>query len=104
MKTVNVDSKKLSEIIATEVDRAGSTSWDIYVNEDGVIDCRHNTHDNEEWIEIYDLYSGWSADELQIDDVAGMAEWLTTVIDLDELSATENDMRDDDSQIELEWA
>lgn len=122
MTTIKINANELAKNIILEIERVGSTSWDIYTHKDGGIDCRHNTHDNDKYIEIYDLYSGWDADGLGIDSyvtedddgtvdisdiptgkIEELAAWLVTVIFLDELAISENDSRDEENHVTLEW-
>ena len=96
---IQINALKLAEILLANEDRVGSTSWDVYVKKDGTLDVRHNTHDNSEWYEIYDFYSGY--DELG-DDTEELAGWLESDgIDLHQL--VDNDGGYKENKISFEW-
>ena len=76
MKTVKISATELAKTLLANQDKIGSTDWDVYAHiDDGRLDVRHNTHSNDEWIEIYDFYSAY--DEIG-EDVDSLAQWLTT--------------------------
>lgn len=53
---INIKKADLIGELASALDHAGSTDWDVYVNAEGNVDTRHNTYDNSDWVEIIDLY------------------------------------------------
>ncbi len=96
METIKINATELAEILINNLDRVGSTSWDVYITKNGRLDIRHNTHDLGDWFEVYDFYSGY--DELG-DDINELAEWLKSDgIDLDALDR-ENVWND----VEFDW-
>ncbi len=75
-KSISINALSLATEILNNKDKAGSTDWDIYVDMDGNIDCRHNTFDNSEWFEIVDLYSCWDDEDTLSMPADEYAEWL----------------------------
>lgn len=57
MNTIQIKKSDLAATLQKALKYAGSTDWDVYVNAQGLLDVRHNTHDNRDWYEIIDLYS-----------------------------------------------
>jgi len=73
-----VNAKELAKCILDNKEFIGSASWDIYVMNDGTVDCRHDTHDNSGWTEIVDLYSFWNDNETLSCTVDELAAWLVS--------------------------
>jgi len=61
-KQITIDATELAAGIIECKDAIGGTGWGIYVNDEGEIDCRHNTYSGNEWYELIDLYSFWDDD------------------------------------------
>lgn len=79
MKTIEIKKEELITELATALRHAGSTDWDIYVNDDGQVSTRHNTYDNAGWYEIIDLYYSYQED-FDVEDAQQcreIAEWIT---------------------------
>ena len=72
----DIDSGYLAQILFENREHFGSTDWDIYIYEDGTLDCRHITHSTSGWTELIDLYS-WQYDEETFDlPLNEIASWL----------------------------
>ena len=79
MKTIEINVRELAKTIINNIHLAGSTEWDVYVNEDGIIDVRHNTHPNGDWYEVYDFYSSWSKSDLSESKQENI-DWLISYV------------------------
>ena len=62
----DIDSEYLARILLENREHFGSTDWDIYIHEDGTLDCQHDTRSTSGWTELIDLYS-WEYDEETFD-------------------------------------
>lgn len=92
MKTIKIDPIKFAEVVLDNAEKAGSTEWDIYTDDEGNLDIRHNTYNNSDWHEIYDLYYGYSSDQLQCGSIDELAAWMVSHgIDFNNLDAEEWD-------------
>lgn len=76
-RTIEIKKEDLVRVLASGLKHAGSTDWDIYVNEDGSVDLRHNTHPTEghEIIDLYNCaYDGTDFDNPE--ECRDLAEWM----------------------------
>jgi len=103
MKTIEIHVNELAKTIVENIHYAGSTEWDVYVNDDGIIDVRHNTHPNGDWYEVYDFYSSWSKDELA-DTKQESIDWLVSeVLDTWNIENLINRDRSTDDSVKVEF-
>lgn len=54
--TIAIDRKKALEVLAKHTQYFGSTEWKLYVNEDGEVDVRNNTHYTGKHFLLMSLY------------------------------------------------
>ena len=106
MKTIEISRQELVELL--EHAQHGSTDWDIYVKIDGELAERHNTHNNNNWYELIDLYctNYDNAENYTTED------WVNLVDDWDfseckknielDINLNENWDRNEDEKISIE--
>jgi hypothetical protein len=105
MKTIKINPTKLAKIILDNTDKAGSTEWDIYTDINGNLDVRHDSNVSQDWYQIYDLYYGYSEDQLICDSLQKLADWLVSYgidfsrLELDEWNSDINDFE----KITIDW-
>ena len=99
---IKIDAKRLAELIIENANRTGATDWKIYADQDGRLDVRHNTYELAEWYEIYDFYSGYEVDAVDVDE---LAEWLKSDgLSLADIEGKNNDQVFEDAEkISLSW-
>lgn len=97
---VKINSTKLAAEILANTDKIGSTDWDIYVDKNGRLDCRHSTNSMDGWYEIIDLYSFWGDDETINSTPDELGYWLKS----DGIACFEDFYTWDESEkIIIEW-
>ena len=52
MKTIYINAVELAKVILDHKESVGSPDFAIYADMQGAIDCRHDTEDNSEWVEM----------------------------------------------------
>ncbi|WP_420588176.1 hypothetical protein [Bacterioplanoides sp.] len=89
MTTIQIKKIDLISELSAAAEHFGSTDWDIYVNADGAVDTRHNTHMNSDWDVLIDLYhmGGYEDENGNYPgdddyDSAGVAEWIVNETDI----------------------
>lgn len=75
MKSIKINAIQLANLVKNNHDLFGSTDWDIYVNDEGTLDIRHNTHSTEGWYMFSDLYNWWTDDPFD-GPIEDYADWL----------------------------
>ena len=75
LRTMNLSLKDLANELVDNADKCGFTDWYIGCDENGNLDCRHNTYDNTGWCIILDLYSFESPDYIDEDSEMELLEW-----------------------------
>ena len=101
MRTINIKKSAVVGEFLSNINRAGSTEWDIYVDSKGRVDCRHNTHSNGEWTEVVDLYNcTWdniANDEETFDWLMSDGfDWRRMEVELSEVMEENSEMIEDD--------
>lgn len=93
-RTIEINKENLVRVLASSLKHAGSTDWDIYVNEDGDVDLRHNTHPTDGWYEIIDLYN-CAYDDTDFDNpdqCQELSEWMVeTDMDIENIEIYTDD-------------
>jgi hypothetical protein len=105
MKNIKINPVKFAQIVLDNAEKAGSTEWDIYADENGNLAIRHNTYNNNDWYEIYDLYYGYDADQLECESIEQLADWMVSDgIDFSNLNIEEfNDETGDLEPVVIEF-
>jgi hypothetical protein len=98
MKTIKINKLRLAEEIIANSHLVGNDDWGIYTNITGSLICRHSTHVNKGWFEIYNFYSGYPTSH--DDDPAEFAD----LFDNRWLYGIEEKINYEQPIYELEWA
>lgn len=102
---IAIDSTRLASVVLANKDKIGSTDWDVYVDENGAIECRHDTWNNRGWVEIVDLCHFWTDEDTQSSAADELGEFLKSEgVDLDAVEEVANLDRYDEPDFELSWA